>query len=243
MTVALIANVSASIDALVRSGRGALPSTATARQDASGPRGVTADAGVIARSIDGDTYSRGVSAGGAATDAGRPTGADGEPLSDREIERVDELSARDAEVRAHEQAHAAAAGPLLRGGPNYEYTTGPDGRQYATGGNVQIDTSPEADPRETVTKAQRIRAAALAPAEPSSTDLSVAAKASRMEAEARAELIAEGEDSGATPRADGGPGRSNTSPTDPRAEPATSAAASASAGSTPIEALRIDVYA
>ncbi|NRA58083.1 MAG: hypothetical protein HRU13_08245, partial [Phycisphaerales bacterium] len=45
-------------------------------------------------------------------------------------------------------------------------------------------------PEETVQKAQAIRRAALAPADPSSTDRSVAAKASRMEAAAR-QAIAE----------------------------------------------------
>lgn len=123
-----------------------------------------------------------------ARSATAPTGRDGEPLDDAEQRQVEELKARDQEVRTHEQAHVAAAGPLYRGGPNYTYRTGPDGNRYAVGGNVQIDTSEGATPEETITKAQQIRRAALAPQEPSSTDRSVAAKASRMEAQARAEL-------------------------------------------------------
>jgi hypothetical protein len=109
-------------------------------------------------------------------------------LDPRERAQLDKLRARDVEVRQHEQAHVAAAGPLHRGGPNYQYQTGPDGNKYAVGGDVQIDTSPGRTPEETVAKAQQIRRAALAPAEPSSTDLAVAAKASQMEAQARAEL-------------------------------------------------------
>lgn len=109
-------------------------------------------------------------------------------LTEPEQREVEELRSRDAEVRTHEQAHVAAAGPLFRGGPYYDYRTGPDGKQYAVGGRVSIDTSPGATPEETITKAQRIRQAAMAPSEPSSTDRSVAASASRMEAEARQEL-------------------------------------------------------
>src|SRR5690606_36735775 len=44
------------------------------------------------------------------------------------------------------------------------------------------------DPRATMEKAQQIRRAAMAPAEPSPQDRRVAAEAARLEAEARAEL-------------------------------------------------------
>ena len=44
--------------------------------------------------------------------------------------------------RAHEMAHLAAAGGLATG-PYYEYQQGPDSKQYAVGGHVNIDTSPE----------------------------------------------------------------------------------------------------
>ena len=46
------------------------------------------------------------------------------------------------------------------------------------------------DPAATIQKMQQVRSAALAPAEPSSQDMSVAAKASRLESQARAELAA-----------------------------------------------------
>lgn len=109
-------------------------------------------------------------------------------LTEAEQREVTELKRRDTEVRTHEQAHVAAAGPLFRGGPYYEYREGPDGNRYAVGGRVQIDTSKGRTPEETLAKAAKIRAAALAPADPSSTDRAVAAKAAQMEAQARAEL-------------------------------------------------------
>ena len=113
-----------------------------------------------------------------------------DPLQDPAVQRqIAELAARDREVRAHEQAHVAAGGSLITSGPTYTYQTGPDRRRYAVGGEVGIDTSPvRGDPEATIDKARRIRAAALAPAEPSAQDRSVAARASQMESSARVEL-------------------------------------------------------
>jgi len=110
-------------------------------------------------------------------------------LTKKEQQEVNNLKNRDREVRTHEQAHKAAAGNHASGGPSYEYQTGPDGKRYAVGGEVQIDTSPvRGDPQATIRKAQVIQQAAMAPAEPSSQDRQVAAEASRMEAEAHKEL-------------------------------------------------------
>ena len=119
---------------------------------------------------------------------------------------VTELRAADREVRAHEQAHLAAAGPYARGGASFTYRTGPDGRQYAVAGEVSIDASPvSGDPEATIRKAQVVRAAAMAPANPSAQDRSVAAAAAKMEAQAQRELRQkqteekEGESSGEEP--------------------------------------------
>jgi len=109
-------------------------------------------------------------------------------LDEDEKQQVAKLKQRDAEVRAHEQAHMAAAGSLAMGGPNYVFQTGPDGKQYAIGGNVKIDTSPAHTPEQTAQKAKQIRAAALAPSDPSPQDLKVAASAASMEMEASAKL-------------------------------------------------------
>jgi hypothetical protein len=113
-------------------------------------------------------------------------------LSDEERQLLKDLKARDAEVRAHEQAHLAAAGPYANGAPTFEYQTGPDGRQYAVGGEVSIDTSPvPGDPEATVRKAQTIKRAALAPSDPSAQDRQVAAQAAQLEAQARQQANAE----------------------------------------------------
>ncbi|MEM8911399.1 MAG: putative metalloprotease CJM1_0395 family protein [Planctomycetota bacterium] len=118
------------------------------------------------------------------------TQASGE-LTEEQQAQVDQLKQRDREVRTHEQAHKSAAGPYAVGGPTYEYQRGPDGRNYAVGGSVQIDTAPvEGDPEATIRKMQVVRAAALAPAEPSSQDRKVAAAATRAQSQARAELAA-----------------------------------------------------
>lgn len=111
-------------------------------------------------------------------------------LSEAEQRVVDELRARDAEVRAHEMAHVAAAGGLA-GAPSFSYQTGPDGKRYAIGGSVSIDTSAGSSPEETISRAQRIRAASTAPADPSAQDRAVAARASQMEQHARAQLSME----------------------------------------------------
>jgi hypothetical protein len=76
-------------------------------------------------------------------------------------------------------------------GASLDYTTGPDGQRYAVAGEVGISTSKGRTPEETLMRAQQIRAAALAPADPSAQDRSVAAAATQMAAEARVELARE----------------------------------------------------
>lgn len=127
-------------------------------------------------------------------DGSRQGGGQGESTGAREVqleqeqEEIRELAARDREVRRHEQAHAAVGGKYARS-PVYEFVRGPDGVRYAVAGEVSIDTSPVAgDPEATISKAQQIRRAASAPAEPSPQDRRVAAEAAVMEAEARIEL-------------------------------------------------------
>ena len=112
--------------------------------------------------------------------------ADSVQLSPEAQQQLRSLRQRDAEVRAHEQAHVAAGGAHVVGGPNYVYQQGPDGKQYAIGGEVSIDTSTvQGDPEATAEKARQVRRAALAPAQPSAADRQVAAEAATTEAEAR----------------------------------------------------------
>ncbi len=104
-----------------------------------------------------------------------------------EQKQVQTLRKRDREVRAHEQAHAAVGGELA-GAPQYQYTVGPDGKRYAVAGEVSIDIGPEQDPKETIAKMEKVRRAALAPVEPSSQDLKVAAQATQLANQALTEL-------------------------------------------------------
>ncbi len=109
-----------------------------------------------------------------------------------ENRQITELRSRDTEVRGHEAAHISAGGGYIRGGASFSYQTGPDGHQYATGGEVGIDTAPiPGKPAETVAKMQAVRAAALAPAEPSAADAAVAGAAAEAMSQAQAELAAQ----------------------------------------------------
>ncbi len=121
-------------------------------------------------------------------------------LSPEELKQVRELRKADREVRAHERAHKGAAGPYATGGPSYEYTRGPDNRNYATSGEVKIDASKvEGDPQATIRKMQQVRRAALAPKDPSPQDRRVAAEARSAEAAARREVARQRLENGDTP--------------------------------------------
>lgn len=111
-------------------------------------------------------------------------------LTQQEQQQVAQLKQIDRMVRAHEQAHLAVGADLVRGGATFSYQVGPDHQRYAVSGEVSIDVSPASTPQETIPKAAHIRATALAPADPSAQDNSVAAQASRMEGEARMEIAA-----------------------------------------------------
>jgi hypothetical protein len=108
-------------------------------------------------------------------------------LSDEEQAVVREMKQTDAKVRAHELAHQAAGGQFASA-PSYQFERGPDGGLYAVAGEVNIDTSPvPGDPEATIAKANQVRAAALAPADPSAQDRSVANAAAQMAAKASVE--------------------------------------------------------
>jgi len=116
-------------------------------------------------------------------------GPDG--LTDPERQQVRELQRTDADVRRHEQAHAAVGGPYA-GAPRYQFATGPDGKQYAVSGQVSIDASPiPGNPQATIQKLRIVQRAALAPGEPSGQDRQVAATAQRGIIEARQQLAQE----------------------------------------------------
>lgn len=122
----------------------------------------------------------------------REAARDPDALSKEDEARVRELRRRDADVRRHERAHAAAAGPY-GGVPVFRFQRGPDGRTYAVGGEVGIDVRSLGDLAQTIRKMEVIIRAALAPSNPSTQDRMVAAKARQIKAQAEAELQAEKE--------------------------------------------------
>ncbi|MCW2236943.1 putative metalloprotease CJM1_0395 family protein [Azospirillum canadense] len=122
---------------------------------------------------------RGVSASGAADPSAQPA-------SDQQQQQIQALQRADTSVRQHEAAHQATGGPYA-GGASFTYTRGPDGKNYATAGEVPVDTSPERDPQATIRKMETVKAAALAPADPSPQDMRVAQQADAAKAQAQQE--------------------------------------------------------
>jgi hypothetical protein len=112
---------------------------------------------------------------------------------------INQLQSRDQEVRQHELAHASTGGSTT-GTPSYSFEVGPDGKKYAVGGEVSVDlSSVSGNPQATITKMQKVHAAALAPANPSAQDTRVAASASRIILQAQSEILAQqAEDSSKT---------------------------------------------
>lgn len=136
-----------------------------------------------------DTQNDTTQDNGQDASAGRESAED-KQQQQAEQRQVTELKRRDTEVRTHEQAHASLGGQYASS-PQYEYETGPDGRRYAVAGEVSIDISKESTPEETLRKATQVKAAALAPAEPSVQDLRVATEATQIALEARTEIASE----------------------------------------------------
>ncbi|MBU2711973.1 putative metalloprotease CJM1_0395 family protein [Zooshikella harenae] len=119
---------------------------------------------------------------------GQPNSQDTPQQDPQEQQEIQQLAQRDQEVKAHEQAHQAVGGQFA-GAAQFQFIRGPNGVPYAVSGEVSIDISPvPGSPEATIAKAQQIRRAALAPAEPSAQDRVVAAKASQLELQARQEL-------------------------------------------------------
>ncbi|MBO8155784.1 MAG: hypothetical protein H0Z32_04930 [Bacillaceae bacterium] len=120
-------------------------------------------------------------------------------LSPEELRQISELKTIEQKVKAHEHAHQSAGGGLA-GSIQYQYQEGPDGRQYAVGGEVPIHASKGDTPEETIEIMERVRKAALAPADPSPQDLKVAAHAAMAIMKAQQELAeSSGENKGKSP--------------------------------------------
>nr|NJM01125.1 SprA-related family protein [Desulfobacula sp.] len=120
----------------------------------------------------------------------KPLSGSEQGFTPAEIKLIEELKKADTKVRQHEMAHIAAGGKYITSGANFSYQRGPNGKNYAVGGEVGIDTAPvPGDPEATITKMRQVKNAALAPADPSSQDLKVAANAMSEVSKAMSELI------------------------------------------------------
>ncbi len=93
-------------------------------------------------------------------------------------EQIAELRRIDADVRAHEAAHARVGGSLA-GPPRYQYELGPDGKMYAVGGEVNISIPRGRNPEETIRIMSTVKAAATAVSDMSPADARVASYAAR----------------------------------------------------------------
>jgi hypothetical protein len=122
---------------------------------------------------------------------------DPEPSKSQDIEnklnqqrQLQQLKSIDRKVRAHELAHLTVGGRYITSGASFQYERGSDGRNYAVSGEVSIDTSEvPGDPQATLAKLIVVLRAALAPANPSAQDRRVAAQATSMILQARADIM------------------------------------------------------
>jgi len=81
---------------------------------------------------------------------------------------LEKFKSKDQEVRSHEQIHATighTTTPI-----SYNYQEGPDGKMYAVGGSVRLDTSIPQDPNAASYKLDQIKKAAAGPADSSGAD-------------------------------------------------------------------------
>jgi len=79
---------------------------------------------------------------------------------------------KDSEIRTHEQAHASighTTTPI-----SYNYQQGPDGKMYAVGGSVRMDTSIPDDPKAAAFKLDILQKAASGPTHLSGADSTIA---------------------------------------------------------------------
>ena len=96
-----------------------------------------------------------------------------------DYERVlEKFKSSDANIRGHEQLHSsltATTSPI-----QYNYQQGPDGKMYAVGGHVRLDTSIPDDPKAAMAKLDKIAKSATANNDMSGADASIAIGAKLM---------------------------------------------------------------
>jgi hypothetical protein len=104
---------------------------------------------------------------------------------------IDRLKSRDREVRAHEASHSTSPELIKIGSAQFDYTIGPDGKAYATGGKVTLTTGNARTPEEALSKAEALKKASMAPGAPSSQDFQALNAAVAMEFEARNQIYSD----------------------------------------------------
>lgn len=121
--------------------------------------------------------------------ANKTSGSGNDAEEQKNQQEVQRLKAREAKVIAHESAHKSAGGAVT-GAVTYQYTTGPDGKRYITGGEVSISIQGGSTPEQTISNMEQVIRAALAPADPSPQDRAVASQAAAVEQQAKQEQTA-----------------------------------------------------
>jgi hypothetical protein len=114
-------------------------------------------------------------------------------LSSDERSQLAHLKMTDAAVRSLQFSRIAMAGSLAHG-QSTQFTSGPDGRLYATSGDVDVDTNPGSTPRESLARASTLRRFSAAGGTPVSTPAvqeNVSAQAAQIEFAARSEMTAD----------------------------------------------------
>lgn len=87
---------------------------------------------------------------------------------------LEKFKNKDAEIRTHEQVHASighTTAPI-----SYSYQQGPDGKMYAVGGSVRLETSIPDDPKAAAFKLDMLQKAASAPSHTSGADNTIASQ-------------------------------------------------------------------
>lgn len=98
------------------------------------------------------------------------------------------LRIQERQVRRTQFVKAAVGGATVTGA-SYQFDIGPDGHRYIVGGDVALDVNPvEGDPRATIHKMQRVRAAAVISHTPTRNDRNATFASVRTEGSARIQL-------------------------------------------------------
>jgi hypothetical protein len=105
----------------------------------------------------------------------------GQQLDKNDYERVlAKFKSADSHIRAHEQNHAShgtTTAPI-----QYNYQMGPDGKMYAVGGSVRLDTSIPDDPKAAQIKLDQIKRSANTNSDPSGADIGISSEVNIMKA-------------------------------------------------------------